>query len=158
MEKKDYLKAIKIPFILLIIATILSYILYFITYKDVTTLEQAISSADAYSVFATLLMIFSYAIVFYAGWIAVSKFNGTIKNSLFMGLIVGGIHIVLSMISSVLMYTMMPGYRLLFSPELGEFAIFIILGGMLITIPFVLAIDMGVAALGGFISKKANKK
>ncbi|MEK6967320.1 MAG: hypothetical protein AABX51_01680 [Nanoarchaeota archaeon] len=159
MEKVDYIKALRIPLILIIFQIILTYVLSWFTFKNATSYEQIIAAEASITIYSRLIMIFSYAIVYYTGWIVVSKFKGNIKNSIFAGLIIGCIEIVLSFINIILMYNTIPGYKIGLSPifGLGELGI-IAFVGILIGLLFTLAINAGVAALGGFISLKVNKK
>ena len=162
MEKTDYLEAIKIPFFLFIIHNSLTYAQFFFLYRDVTKIEQILTSFPlTILIFSMLLTIFSSAIIFYAGWTAISKFNGTIKNSMFMGLIAGGLQIILSTITTIITYTTISSYKIELSSVAGlgnvELVLFF-LGSLLIGIPITLIIDVIIAALGGFISRKVNKK
>lgn len=104
-------------------------------------------------------MLFSYGILFYAGWITVNKFNGSIRNSIFIGLIIGCIEIILSIINIVLMYKTIEGYKIGLAPmeALGGNILTIAILTTIVAIPFTLAFDSVISGLGGLIAKKMKK-
>lgn len=159
MKKNDYIKALKIPSILLLLNVIFGYILSTFIYKNVSTYEQVISSLDSVAILSVLLMFFSYSTFFYAGWIIVSKFSGTVKNSIFIGLMLWCIQFILSTINTVLMYATISGYKIGLAPyaQFWDNILVVIIFGTIFAIPFTLVVDAGISGLGGFIAKKRKK-
>jgi len=160
MDYKTYLQAIKIPVSLFLVILILSYILTFVVFAGITSLEDVLQYGANPSVFSTLLTLFGFAgfaIYLYTGWQTVSKFNGTIINALVAGLLVFTVLFFLRTLLGIVSVVTIPGYKYAILAETVSGGLVAVIIFALLSIPYGLFIAAVLSIVGGFISKRLHK-
>lgn len=171
MKKNDYFFALKLPFILLIIHTILSYFAIFHEYRNVTSYEEAAKVLLSFSLPTLLLMIFVYFIVFYASF-NLMKYRGSLKDPVILGILIALIQAIFTLINMALLYYTSHGYKMsidagssAFNNMLGlnslgssVYITLIILGiGIIISLFINIIIYSIIGIIGYFIGKRYHK-
>lgn len=150
-----YSKILTKPILIMILLTIIAFLTSFWIYFGVNSQEQLTKKSIYATPISIIILLISLYIYGYSGYNTVKRYNGTIKNAFLVGLILGVIQSLLSLLNMIIMYFTIPVYKqsilsIISNPLFKS----LILIGVIIGIILSIIISGGVSSLGGYIARK----